>query len=499
MEKKYIVSLDQGTTSSRAVVFDRQGEIIGISSRPFEQIFPHPGWVEHDPAEILESQLGALKDVLAEKNIRPEEIHCIGIANQRETVVLWDRDTGKPACNAVVWQCRRTSPICQQLKDDGLEGIIQDKTGLIIDSYFSGSKIKWMLDNIEGAREKAARGELIAGTIDAWLIWNLTGGKVHATDYSNASRTMLFNIHTLQWDEELLSLFGIPAAMLPQVVRSSGFIGETDEKVFGARIPISGTAGDQSAALFGQACYHKGDVKNTYGTGCFILMNTGWEAVRSSNRLLTTIAWDTGDGVYYALEGSVFNAGTSVKWLRDQVGLIESPQQGDMLAETVPDTGGVYFVPAFTGLGAPYWDMYARGTITGITRGTKKEHIIRAALESIAYQSKDVFDAMVSDAGTGIKELRVDGGVSNSRFVMQFQADLLGVPVIRPKNTETTALGAALLAGLGVGLWDSVDEIRDMLAVDTVFTPKMDEEQRNRLYETWKKAVERSKGWETNP
>ena len=309
----------------------------------------------------------------------------------------------------------------------------------------------------------------------------------------------MLSIYTPFSGTKLLSLFGIPAAMLPQVVRSSGFIGETDEKVFGARIPISGTAGDQSAALFGQACYHKGDVKNTYGTGCFILMNTGWEAVRSSNRLLTTIAWDTGDGVYYALEGSVFNAGTSVKWLRDQVGLIESPQQGDMLAETVPDTGGVYFVPAFTGLGAPYWDMYARGTITGITRGTRKEHIIRAALESIAYQSKDVFDAMVSDAGTGIKELRVDGGVSNSRFVMQFQADLLGVPVIRPKNTETTALGAALLAGLGVGLWDSVDEIRDMLAVDTVFTPKMDEEQRNRLYETWKKAVERSKNWETNP
>ncbi len=496
MEKRYIVSLDQGTTSSRAVVFDRQGGIVGICSRPFGQIFPQPGWVEHDPAEILESQFGAVSDVLKAYNIQPEQIYCIGIANQRETVVLWDRATGKPVCNAVVWQCRRTSPICQQLKGCGTETVRRDNTGLVLDPYFSGSKIKWMLDNIEGARERANKGELMAGTIDTWLIWNLTGGKVHATDYSNASRTMLFNIHKLEWDREMLELFGIPESLMPEVVCSSGIIGETDEKLFGVRIPISGAAGDQSAALFGQACYLKGSVKNTYGTGCFILMNTGKEAVRSANRLLTTIAWNIGEGVEYALEGSVFNAGTSIKWLRDNLGLIESPQHGDRLAESVPDTDGVYFVPAFTGMGAPYWDMYARGTITGLTRGTKKEHIIRAALESIAYQSKDVFDAMVSDAGTELKELKVDGGVSNSSFVMQFQADILGIPVIRPGISETTALGAAFLAGLGIGLWTSKDDIRDKWTVGRVFMPAMDKEQGNILYETWKRAIGRAMDWE---
>ncbi len=496
MNKKYIVSLDQGTTSSRAVIFDRRGEIVGICSRPFRQIFPQPGWVEHNPMEILESQLGALLDVMKLQNILPEEICCIGIANQRETIVLWDRITGKPVSNAIVWQCRRTSPICQQLKDNGLEETIQNRTGLIIDSYFSGSKIKWMLDNIEGVRQKADNGELIAGTIDTWLIWNLTGGRVHATDYSNASRTMLYNIHTLSWDRELLGELGIPESLLPKVVPSAGIIGETDEKLLGVRIPISGTAGDQSAALFGQTCYSRGSVKNTYGTGCFILMNTGKEPVRTRNRLLTTIAWNIGDGVDYALEGSVFNAGTAIKWLRDDLELIDSPQHGDRLAESVDDTDGVYFVPAFTGLGAPYWDMYARGTMIGLTRGTKREHIIRAAMESIAYQSKDVFDAMVSDAGIELKELKVDGGVSNSDFVMQFQADILGIPVIRPKTIETTALGAAYLAGLGAGVWNTAEEIRNKWSAGKTYIPAMDEEQRRVRYETWERAVCRSMDWE---
>lgn len=496
MDKKYIISLDQGTTSSRAVIFDKHGNIVGMKSKKFNQIFPNPGWVEHDPAEILESQLGALNDALQCKNIDIEDVSCIGIANQRETVVIWDKTTGKPIHNAIVWQCRRTSSICQQLKDKGLQDQIQDKTGLLLDSYFSGSKIKWLLDNVDGAREKADKGELLAGTIDTWLIWNLTGGRVHATDYSNASRTMLFNIYTLEWDMDLLKELDIPEQILPEVVPSSGLIGETDEKLLGISIPITGTAGDQSAALFGQACYSQGSAKNTYGTGCFILMNTGKKPVKSKNNLLTTIAWNIGDGVDYALEGSVFNAGSTIDWLCEGLGLIETPQQGDKLAESVSDTGGIYMVPAFTGLGAPYWDMYARGIIAGLTRGTRKEHIIRAVLEAIAYQSRDVFEAMSADSCIELKELRVDGGVSNSSFLMQFQADILGLPVIRAKTNETTALGAAYLAGLGTGIWSSKEEIASKWSAGRSFAPNMEKERREQIYATWKKAVERSMNWE---
>lgn len=495
MDKKYIVSLDQGTTSSRAVIFDKNGNMVGMKSRKFKQIFPNPGWVEHDPQEILDSQLGALEDVLQSKNINIGEIICIGITNQRETVVVWDKGTGKPIYNAIVWQCRRTSSICQQLKDRGFQDQIQEKTGLLLDSYFSGTKIKWILDNIDGAREKAEKGELLAGTIDTWLIWNLTGGRVHVTDYSNASRTMLFNIHMLEWDRDLLRELDIPAQLLPKVVPSSGLIGETDEKLLGASIPVTGTAGDQNAALFGQACYTQGSAKNTYGTGCFILMNTGKKPFKSRNNLLTTIAWNIGDGVEYALEGSIFNAGSAIDWLCNGLGLIENPQQGNKLAESVPDTSGVYMVPAFTGLGAPYWDMYARGTILGLTRGTRKEHIIRATLEAIAYQSRDVFEAMCADSEIELKELKVDGGASNSDFLMQFQADILGIPVIRPRVNETTALGAAFLAGLGVGIWSGKEEIASIWSADRLFTPNMEEALREHKYAEWKRAVGRSMHW----
>lgn len=497
MAGRFIVSLDQGTTSSRAVVFDRdRGGVRVMKSREFRQIYPRPGWVEHDPEEIWSSQLAALKDALATGGVSAADIACIGIANQRETVVVWDRETGRPVHNAVVWQCRRTADICNRLKFDGYDEIIQEKTGLIIDAYFSGTKIKWILDNVGGARERAGSGKLLAGTVDTWLIWKLTGGRLHVTDYSNASRTMLFNIHTLEWDGELLERLGIPACMLPEVVPSSGFIGETDAEILGAAIPISGIAGDQQAALFGQACFEEGSAKNTYGTGCFILMNTGCTAVRSKKRLLTTIAWSIDGKTEYALEGSVFNAGSAIQWLRDELKIIDSAPQSDILAQSVPDTGGVYVVPAFTGLGAPHWDMYARGAILGITRGTKREHIVRAVLESIAYQSRDVFEAMKADSGVCLKELKVDGGASVSAFLMQFQADIMNVEVKRPGITETTALGAAYLAGLGMGMWGSREEIAREWVLDRAFMPSMSEEAAGKRYKDWKRAVERSMKWD---
>lgn len=496
MNKKYIVALDQGTTSSRAVIFDRAvSKIVAMKSVPLKQIYPAPGWVEHDPVEIWSGQIEALRGVMKDSGIIPSEVACIGITNQRETVVVWDKSTGKPLCNAIVWQCRRTAPICDKLKVGGFTDVIKAKTGLVIDAYFSATKLKWILDNVDGAREKAQAGELLAGTIDTWLIWNLTGGKVHVTDYSNASRTMLYNIRELKWDEELLVEMGIPGCILPEVVPSSGCIGETQESILGERIPISGIAGDQQAALFGQACFDEGSAKNTYGTGCFILMNTGKNPVQSNNNLLTTIAWHTDGRVEYALEGSVFNAGAAIQWLRDEMKIIDSAAQADIDADKVEDTNGVYFVPAFTGLGAPYWDMYARGTMIGLTRGSKREHIIRATLESIAYQCRDIFEVMKMDSGIGLKELKVDGGASVSPFLMQFQADIMNINVKRPVITETTSLGAVYLAGLGVGLWNSRDEIRREWCQEKVFTPLMDEQIRNQKYSGWKRAVERSMKW----
>lgn len=497
MKKRYIISLDQGTTSSRAVVFDKDaGKIVAIKSTPLHQIYPNPGWVEHDAEEILKGQLAVMKSAFEEAGINGEEVACIGITNQRETVVVWDKNTGKPINNAIVWQCRRTADICNNLKVNGLTDIIKEKTGLVIDAYFSGTKIKWLLDNTEGARAKAVAGELLAGTIDSWLIWNLTGGKVHVTDYSNASRTMLFNINELKWDKELLKEMDIPVTMLPKVVPSSGIVGETEKGILGSKIPISGIAGDQQAALFGQACFEVGSAKNTYGTGCFILMNTGETIVRSENNLLTTIAWVIEGKVEYALEGSVFNAGSAIQWLRDELRIIESAPEADIAAERVPDSGGVYMVPAFTGLGAPYWDMFARGTLIGLTRGTNRDHIVRATLESIAYQSRDVLELMKLDSGIKLKELKVDGGASVSQFLMQFQADIMNINVRRPRITETTALGAAYLAGLGVGLWNSKEEIAREWLLDREYTPAMDEGYRVKIYSRWKKAVERSLKWD---
>lgn len=497
MKGRLIISLDQGTTSSRAVVFDRDtGCIRAIKSKELRQIYPRPGWVEQDPGEIWTSQLEALRDVIADSGISIGDVACIGITNQRETVTVWDKKTGVPIHNAIVWQCRRTADICNDLKFDGYDEIIQEKTGLVIDAYFSGTKIKWILDNTEGAREKAEAGELLAGTVDSWLVWKLTGGRLHVTDYSNASRTMLFNINSLDWDDVLLGRLGIPRCMLPEVVPSSGFTGETSKEIVGAAIPISGIAGDQQSALFGQTCFEKGSVKNTYGTGCFILMNTGSSPVRSEKRLLATIAWYMDGKAEYALEGSVFNAGSAIQWLRDELRLIDNAAQSDILAASVADTGGVYVVPAFTGLGAPYWDMYARGTILGITRGTKREHIIRAILESIAYQSRDVFEAMRTDSGVDLKELKVDGGASVSPFLMQFQADIMNMEVKRPRITETTALGAAYLAGLGLGMWSSREEIAREWVLDKTFIPSMSSQVISKKYNDWKRAVERSMKWD---
>lgn len=497
MSKNYILSLDQGTTSSRAILYDIKKKcIIGMKSKSFTQIYPKPGWVEHDPEEIWKGQLEVMKAVIEEAGISYDDIASIGIANQRETVVVWDRITGKPIYDAIVWQCRRTADICERLKKDRLADIIKKKTGLVVDAYFSGTKIQWILDNVEGAREKANRNELMAGTIDSWLIWKLTGGKIHVTDYTNASRTMLFNIKDLKWDEELLEHMNIPMSMMPSVVPSSGRITLTDKSVVGAEIPISGVAGDQQASLFGQTCFDVGCAKNTYGTGCFILMNIGDKPVSSKNNLITTIAWVIGDEVKYALEGSVFNAGSTIQWIRDEMGLIKTSAESRIEAEKVNDTNGVYLVPAFTGLGAPYWDMYARGAVLGITRGTRREHLIRAALESIAYQSMDILEVMKLDSGIDLKELKVDGGASANDFLMQFQADMLNINIKRPTITETTALGAAYLAGLGEGVWESLDELAKSWSLDKMFVPNMTIQERDEKCKGWKKAVSKSLGWE---
>lgn len=490
------MALDQGTTSSRAIIFDENGTIKGVTNREFTQIYPKPGWVEHDPMEIWGSQNGVAREVLSKSGLTPSDIAAIGITNQRETTIVWDKNTGKPVYNAIVWQCRRTAPICDELKAKGLTETIREKTGLVIDAYFSGTKIKWILDNVEGAREKAEKGELLFGNVDTWLIWNLTGGKVHVTDYSNASRTMLFNIHTLDWDDDILAELNIPRAMLPKVMPSSHVYGYTTSEVFGGEVPIAGDAGDQQAALFGQACYSPGMAKNTYGTGCFMLMNTGEKAVKSESGLLTTIAWGVNGKVEYALEGSIFIAGAVVQWLRDELRILDNAAQSEELATKVQDNNGVYLVPAFVGLGAPYWDMYARGTIVGLTRGAKREHIVRAALESICYQTRDVLEAMQKDSGITLKNLKVDGGAVANNFLMQFQSDILGVPVDRPKVIETTALGAAYLAGLAVGYWKDKDDIASKWQIDRTFQPEMDSENREKLYKGWKKAVERALNWE---
>lgn len=495
MKNKYVIALDQGTSSCRAIIFDETAGMVAKAGREFKQIYPQPGWIEHDPEEIWECQMDVLNQALKTSGIGIDSVAAIGITNQRETVMLWNRHTGKPVSNAIVWQCRRTADICRELKQRGLESRIKEKTGLVIDAYFSATKIAWILRHIDGAMEMARNGDLIAGTMDTWLIWKLTGGKVHATDYTNASRTMLYNIKDLCWDEELLKELNIPCSLLPEVRSSSGFFGVTDPEFFGREIPITGAAGDQQAALFGQACFEKGMVKNTYGTGCFILMNTGNEPITSCNNLLTTIAWGINGTVEYAMEGSIFVTGAAIQWLRDEMKLIETAAQSEELACRVQDTNGVYLVPAFTGLGAPYWDMYARGTVIGITRGTNRAHIVRAALESIAYQTRDVIEAMQQDSGIPLKALKVDGGACANNFLMQFQADILGVPVIRPGNIEVTAQGAAFLAGLEAGVWKDKDEIKGLCREDMIFSPGMSGEDRDDKYARWKKAVQRSMQW----
>lgn len=495
MKERYVLALDQGTTSSRAILFDSQGNMVGMVNQEFPQIYPKPGWVEHDPYDILESQMSVAKKLLRNLNIEPQQIAAIGITNQRETTIVWDKKTGKPVYNAIVWQCRRTAGMCDELMAQGLADVIRHKTGLVVDAYFSATKIQWILNNVPGVMEKAKRGEIAFGTVDSWLIWNLTGGKVHATDVSNASRTMLFNINDLRWDEELLDMFGVPRPVLPEVFPSSYVYGVTEKDIFGVEIPIAADIGDQQAALFGQMCVRPGTMKNTYGTGCFILMNIGSKPVFSRSGLLTTVAWKVGDEVSYALEGSVFIAGAAIQWLRDELRMIESAAETEQLALSVSDSAGVYFVPAFVGLGAPHWDMYARGAMFGLTRGARKEHIVRAVLESIAYQTRDVVEAMCEECGTQLKTLRADGGASKNNFLMQFQADILNVPVERPKVNETTALGAAYLAGLAVGYWESLSQIESQRQLDRRFVPSMDEERREELYRGWKKAVERAKGW----
>ena len=497
MTKKYVLALDQGTTSSRAILFDQSGKGVGVAQKEFTQIYPKAGWVEHDAMEIWGSQMGVAREVLETMGVSPEEVAAIGITNQRETTVVWDKATGKPIYNAIVWQCRRTAAICDDLKAKGLESYVKENTGLVVDAYFSGTKVKWILDNVEGARERAKKGELLFGNIDTWLIWNLTRGKVHVTDYSNASRTMLFNIKDLCWDTKILAELDIRLCMLPEVKPSSCIYGHTDPQTFGgAEIPIAGAAGDQQAALFGQACFTEGMAKNTYGTGCFMLMNTGTKRVPSTNGLLTTIAWGVDGKVEYALEGSIFVAGAAVQWLRDELKLIENAAQSEELATAVPDTNGVYVVPAFVGLGAPYWDMYARGTIVGLTRGAGRNHLVRATLESIAYQTRDVLKAMQDDSGITLKALKVDGGAVANNFLMQFQSDILGVPVDRPMVTETTAMGAAFLAGLAVGFWKDKAEIAAKWNVDRTFKPAMDATLREKKYAGWQRAVERSRKWE---
>jgi len=491
---QYILALDQGTTSSRAILFDRAGAIVGSVQKEFPQIFPKPGWVEHDPRDIWSTQAGVAAEVLQKANLKASDVAAIGITNQRETTVVWDRATGEPICNAIVWQDRRTASICDRLKAKKLDRMIRRKTGLVIDAYFSATKIQWILENVKGARARAKAGELAFGTVDSWLVWNLTGGKVHVTDASNASRTMLYNIAKGEWDDELLKIFGVPRSMLPQVRSSSELYGVST--LFGGPIPIAGIAGDQQAALFGQVCTKPGMVKNTYGTGCFMLMNTGTKPIVSKNNLLTTVAWRIGTRTEYALEGSIFIAGAIVQWLRDGLGMIRASADVEALAASVPDTGGVYLVPAFAGLGAPHWDPYARGTIVGLTRGTTKAHLARAALEGIALQVMDVLKAMEADAGIKLKELRVDGGACANNLLMQLQADLLRVPVVRPKVAETTALGAAYLAGLAVGYWKSQADIARQWQVDKRFRPEMKPAARNQTAAGWVKALSRAKQWE---
>ena len=493
---KFVMAIDQGTTGTRVIIFNHQGRAVSKSYREFKQYYPQLGWVEHNPLEIWKTTLSTIEEALRHGKVKAEEISGIGITNQRETTVAWEKDTGKPVCPAIVWQCRRTASICDKLKREGLEKTFQKKTGLVLDAYFSGTKIKWILDNIPGVKLKAKKGEVLFGNIDTWLIWNLTGGKTFVTDYTNASRTLIFNIHQLCWDEELLKRLNIPRKMLPEVKSSSEVYGQTIKQgplIEG--IPIAGIAGDQQSALFGQACFKAGMAKNTYGTGCFMLLNTGDKAVNSKRGLLTTIAWGIDKRVKYALEGSIFIAGAAVQWLRDEIKIIKNSRESEKYALQVPDSGGVYLVPAFVGLGAPHWDMYARGIIVGLTRGSNKAHLIRATLESIAYQTKDVLEAMLSDSGMKIKELRVDGGAVENNFLMQFQADILGVSVVRPHTSETTALGAAYLAGLAVGFWRSKEEIANLWEKERVFIPKMNKKERERLSSGWKRAIERAKGW----
>lgn len=492
MTDKYILALDQGTSSSRAIIFDHEGHICATSQKEFPQHFPKPGWVEHNPKDIWSSEAAVVAEAITTLSINGLDIAGIGITNQRETTIVWDAETGEPVYNAIVWQDRRTSEFCDSLKAKGLTGFIREKTGLIVDAYFSATKIRWILENVPGAREKAEAGKLRFGTVDSWLIWNLTRGEVHVTDVSNASRTMLFNIHTLTWDEDLLKLLEIPASMMPEVRSSSEIYGYTKTTIFAHKVPIAGIAGDQQAALFGQMCTAAGSVKNTYGTGCFLLMNSGTKPIMSSHNLLTTVAWKIGDTVNYALEGSIFVGGSAVQWLRDGLGIIKSSSEIEGLAMTVPDNGGVYFVPALTGLGAPYWDQYARGTICGLSRGTTAAHIARAALEGIAFETMDIVNAMEKDSGIKLSELKVDGGASRNNLMMQFQADILGTKVIRPQITETTALGACYLAGLAVGYWDSLEDIKRQWAAESVFTPLAPAEKIAALKEGWADAIKRT-------
>ena len=493
--EQYVMALDQGTTSSRCILFNHAGDICGMAQREFEQIYPHPGWVEQNPREIWSSQYSVMAQVMAENGIDAKQIKGIGITNQRETTIIWNRYTGEPVYNAIVWQCRRTAGMIDALKEEGFDQVIREKTGLIADAYFSASKIAWILDHVEGARERAQKGELLFGTVETWLIWKLTKGRIHVTDYSNASRTMLFNINSLQWDEDILKELNIPKCMLPKVMPSSCVYGETDSQFFGGPIPISGAAGDQQAALFGQTCFEAGDVKNTYGTGCFMLMNTGNAPVFSKNGLVTTIDWGMDGKVTYALEGSIFVAGAAIQWLRDEMRLIDSAADSEYMATKVPDTNGCYVVPAFTGLGAPHWDQYARGTITGITRGVNKYHIIRATLDSLCYQTNDVLKAMKADSGIDLTSLKVDGGASANNYLMQTQSDILNLTVKRPKCVETTAMGAAYLAGLAVGYWKDKEEVVKNWEIDKTFIPDIPDEKREEMISGWDRAVKCSYGW----
>ena len=492
---KYVMALDSGTTSNRCILFNEKGEMCSVAQKEFTQHFPKPGWVEHEPGEIWSTQLAVAREAMTKIGASAEDISAIGITNQRETTIVWDKNTGQPVYPAIVWQCRRTSEYCDSLKEKGLTEKFREKTGLVIDAYFSGTKVKWILDHVEGARERAEKGTLLFGTVETWLIWKLTRGAVHVTDYSNASRTMLFNIHTLEWDDEILEELGIPKSMLPQARASSEIYGETDPSFFGGRIPIAGAAGDQQAALFGQACFEQGDAKNTYGTGCFLLMNTGSQPVLSKNGLVTTIAWGMDGKVTYALEGSIFVAGAALQWLRDELRLIDSAADSEYFAQRVKDTNGCYVVPAFTGLGAPYWDQYARGTIVGLTRGVNKYHIIRATLESLAYQVNDVLEAMKADSGMNLSSLRVDGGASANNFLMQTQSDLSNAPVNRPRCVETTAMGAAYLAGLAVGYWKDIEDVKQNWGIDKIFVPAIEPEKREKMLKGWKRAVTCSYGW----